>query len=520
MEGCDSSAASVASSEDFATDVSMDAEDGEAPSPSPSGETPQQSGYENEPTEPVSPVADNSTRCKLYRHEEASWVAVGVGQAVVETATGEPTASGGPGGRLILVDEENPDEALITHNLDGNGVQNYSKQQDTLILFTNTATKEDYGLSFEKPEGCQAVWDALVLTLNGKEEGGSEVGAAAITLPPATLAELPELAQVLEALVSEPSTRSIALKEQAALIVLQQNYLTDLFALFKEAEAAGQIATLHCIFRIIRTLLVLNCQDLTKEMLTYENLINVIGCFEYSPERPDEHIRHRDFLENTVFRNPLQLNQGLQENIKQHFLVQYLRETVAASILDDAAYDCLNNTMIMFRIHVLRSIARDEDHMVSLCQTMTDPGTSTELRETLLLMTQEMVITAKSFPLQHRNDFFDFLIRTGILRSFVGFVEDGSDRARAAVSDILWQIAKYNVNYLRQWSLMQKADGCPLLRALFRKLILETVEGIQHHWADIITFIVKPQPQAPDTFSVCTTEAFCSSFLKSCIRNG
>eukprot|EP01061_Rhynchopus_euleeides_P010497 TRINITY_DN1995_c0_g1_i4.p1 TRINITY_DN1995_c0_g1~~TRINITY_DN1995_c0_g1_i4.p1 ORF type:complete len:803 (+),score=210.99 TRINITY_DN1995_c0_g1_i4:252-2660(+) len=483
-----------------ATDAAEPATESDSAPESPVASTAATGEKEPAPQEQtVTAPSEPSTRCKLYKLQDADWVAVGVGQATVMRSLPD-----GAGGSLLLIDEENPSAVLMNHTLEmGSPRTNYTKQQDTLILFSSAATQEEYGLSFEKSAGCTVIWDAIMLAVNGPPEVAEAMGMLSIALPPPTLDDLPSLAQALDSIVSEPSARNGVLKEKAAESILQENYLESLLRVFKEAEQAQDVAALHCMCRVMRDLLLINNSELMKELLSVEHLSDVIGCFEYCPERPGVRVEHRRFLEQAVFHNPLQLNQGLQERIKQHYMVQYLRETVAISMLDDAAFESLNNTMLLFRLNIVRAIARDEEHIKMLLKTLEDPAADPQVSETLLLLMQEMVATAKGFPQQHRNDLVEFVITTGLLRCCVAFITSTSTKSRAAVADILWQIAKYNVNYLRHWCLLseQKAESCPLLTALFKVLLLETVEGIQHHWSDILTYVLRLHPQVPDNAS-------------------
>ena len=459
-----------------------------------------------------------STRCKLYRLSESHWEAIGVGHAAVELRAETPG-----GGLLMVVDEEDMSTLLVRHVLEAGCLQNYTRQQDTLILFSNKNAGDagdDCGLSFENKEGCQVVWDALVLALNGGVppplSGGPMDEVMSLTLPPPTLASLPELANTLDSLLSDPTERNSTLKDKTAMSLIGENYVEALFAVFKEAEAAEDVPALHCLWRVFKNFFLLNSTELTRELLLFDNILRVIACFEYNPYRPSEKLGHRKFLEGTVFRNPLELNKDIEERIKLLYYIQYFRETVAASVLDDAAYELLNTVLVDSRISVLRVVACDEQHMDSLFHNLVSPDASAEVRETLLLFTEEMIVAAKCFPPQHRNVFFEFVVSRGALDAFIPFINDGaSEKCRAAASNAVWQIAKYNVNFIRSACLApaELEAGCPFLRAVFEQILRESVEGLQHHWQDIAKLVLRTQSSSEQMPNIAPIQEMPPGFI-------
>eukprot|EP00754_Rhynchopus_humris_P047575 Rhum_TRINITY_DN7156_c0_g1::Rhum_TRINITY_DN7156_c0_g1_i1::g.21940::m.21940/K17491/SMEK, PPP4R3; protein phosphatase 4 regulatory subunit 3 len=459
-----------------------------------------------------------STRCKLYRLSGSHWDAIGVGHAAVELRAETPG-----GGLLMVVDEEDMSTLLVQHVLEAGCLQNYTRQQDTLILFSNKNAGDagdDCGLSFESKEGCQVVWDALVLALNGgvppSLSGGPMDEVLSLTLPPPTLASLPDLANTLDSLLSDPTERNSTLKDKTAMSLIGESYIEALFAVFKEAEAAEDIPALHCLWRVFKNFFLLNSTELTRELLLFNNILRVIACFEYNPYRPSEKLGHRKFLEGTVFRNPLELNKDIEERIKLLYYIQYFRETVAASVLDDAAYELLNTVLVDSRVSVLRVVACDEQHMDSLFHNLVSPDASAEVRETLLLFTEEMIVAAKCFPPQHRNVFFEFVVSRGALDAFIPFISaEASEKCRAAASNAVWQIAKYNVNFIRTACLAapELEAGCPFLRAVFEQILRENVEGLQHHWQDIVKLILRTQSSSEQMPNIAPIQEMPPGFI-------
>eukprot|EP01064_Diplonema_japonicum_P035901 TRINITY_DN78_c3_g1_i2.p1 TRINITY_DN78_c3_g1~~TRINITY_DN78_c3_g1_i2.p1 ORF type:complete len:485 (+),score=62.07 TRINITY_DN78_c3_g1_i2:50-1504(+) len=432
---------------------------------------------------------EGSTRCKLYKLVSGDWVPVGVGYAAVELQEGG-------GGRLLLSDEEDARNLLVAHVIEQGLMQNYQKQQDTLILFTNPGTQEEYGLSFEKVEGCRDTWSKVMEALAAKDTDMATDDS--LMLPSATRETATQLADALETVINDP-TKTYQVRDVIAAALLSESYIPKIFAMFEEAEAATplDVTTLYAAFRTVRCLFLLNSTDMTKELLAFQNIKRVIACFEYPPSRPGKKVNHRELMKQITFQNPLEVSEGLSEKIQQVYLVQYLKETVAASILDDPAYDTLTMYLLVNRNDVLRTIACDDEHMGELFGMLRNPATSVENIERLILFLQDMVAASKSLPPQHKQDFFEYLRRCGIFSVLTRCIPSQSFRTRSAAADICWQTSNLDVNLIREHSLKpeEKAEGCPLLRALFSQFVVEEVEGLQQQWQDIIRLIMETQTQ-------------------------
>eukprot|EP01062_Namystynia_karyoxenos_P073995 TRINITY_DN70811_c0_g1_i1.p1 TRINITY_DN70811_c0_g1~~TRINITY_DN70811_c0_g1_i1.p1 ORF type:complete len:843 (+),score=312.63 TRINITY_DN70811_c0_g1_i1:93-2621(+) len=436
------------------------------------------------------------TRCKLYQLGQGDWKPVGVGHAWVDVKDG-----GGAGGRLLMVDEEDPRNILVTHSIDCNS-QAYERQQLTLILFTDQATQDEFGLSFEKADGCAMIWKQLCKARGvtcGPPPPGSEepqrVSPAAEDVPPAD--NLPELAAFLDNFFGPNMQRLLHVREQVVAHIIQQGYLAKVFEQFDEAEKEQDVATMHVIWRVLRSLLLFNSTEMLRELVSGPNIRKVIGCFEYNPNRPTKRLHHREYLEQVQFNDPLHLDEGLHERITQVHLVQYLKDTVVASVLDDVSYESLNSYLLITRNDILRNVVCSEDNMTTIFSVIANPESAKCIREQLLLFLEEMVVCAKTLPPQHRADFLEYLVKQGLFDVLIGYICDDDEKMRHAVAGICWSVALDDVNHIRNFCLdaEQKSKGCLFLRMLFHQTVKEEVEGLQSQWADIVRLIVETAQQ-------------------------
>ncbi|KAJ9436305.1 Suppressor of Mek1, partial [Diplonema papillatum] len=415
---------------------------------------------------PPAEVGASNRRCKLYQSTGFEWIAVGVGHASVELKEEG-------GGKLLLIDEADARNLWITHAIEPGTAQNYQHQQDTLILFTNRHTQEEYGLSFEEPTGCMAVWEALM----SAAADGEMMDAIDIFLPNPTEENLEEIANSLKYLLG------LGRGKEPVIQQLLDGYILQLFTLYEEVEKQEKIASLHLIWRIFRDIFLFNSAEVLKFVLANENIARVIACFEYNPNRPGKRMNHRAFLASVRFRNPLNFDHGLTDRIRQLYLIQYLKESVVASVLEEPVQESINLYHLYCRNDLLKALACDDGYIAALFNTLQDPDASDDQREALILLTQDIVVSTKTLPVQHKVEFFEFLVKRGLLNVLTACIPHSNPRVRGASADILWNL---DINLIRTFSLSEseKSAGCPLLRVIFTQFINEDIEGLQHQWQE------------------------------------
>eukprot|EP01065_Artemidia_motanka_P012217 TRINITY_DN1669_c2_g1_i1.p1 TRINITY_DN1669_c2_g1~~TRINITY_DN1669_c2_g1_i1.p1 ORF type:complete len:767 (+),score=222.15 TRINITY_DN1669_c2_g1_i1:63-2363(+) len=436
-----------------------------------------------------------SSRCKLYKLDGKSWEAVGVGHAWVNTTDGQP------GGRLMLVDEDDTRRLLVSQTVEATS-QEYLRQDD-VILFTHQTTQDEYGLSFEDPAGCTSVWNQLCVARGiATEEPAESPHVAEVTrllgegaVPPAERGHLQRLAEFLENQFTRP------VRDAIAGYFKGQGYLELLLELFDESETLEDIGNLHCIWRILRSMVLLNSNELLSEMVQPASILRVIACFEYNPLRPNKRLNHRKFLSSVRFLNPAGLSGPLCERIRTIYLLQYLKDTVLAAVLDEPSFESINSMVILLRNEALRVIARSctKDGVLNhIFTTIRDFAAEAEVRTQLLCFLDEIINAARWLIPQHRQGFLEHLIREAhILRIVALYIRDDSEKVRQAAAGICRNIAVFDVNQVRQFSLAEAEAGepCMFLRMLFEQFVHEEVEGLQHQWADVVRLIVETQQQ-------------------------
>ena len=127
-----------------------------------------------------------------------------------------------------------------------------------------------------------------------------------IELPLCELGRLEEIFDLVSTVIPSPMHR-----ESLAQAMERDNYISKLLELFHICEDLENISGLHHIYNIFRTLFLINKASLLHMMFQEENIVSVVGCLEYNPNK--EHpVRHREYLarvakhrEVVPFNNPL-----------------------------------------------------------------------------------------------------------------------------------------------------------------------------------------------------------------------
>ena len=130
-----------------------------------------------------------------------------------------------------------------------------------------------------------------------------------LPLPPCELGKLEEVSDLLTTAISSPVHR-----EGVALAMEREGYIPKLLQLFHVCEDLENTEGLHNLYNIFRSLFLINKPSLLSIMFQDENIVSVIGCLEYNPNKPHP-VRHRDYLAQVAkhtevipFNNPQLLN--------------------------------------------------------------------------------------------------------------------------------------------------------------------------------------------------------------------
>ena len=204
---------------------------------------------------------------------------------------------------LVVVSEEDQ-QPLLVHRISREAI--YQRQGgDTIITWSDPDINTDIALSFQEAVGCNYIWEQIKNVqmqyakkdqeqgeLSGRLRRGAvdeyEFGSAPgdsfyyqdsgrqgpEELPAAELGNLEELVKVV-------ADCSPFAREKIASLVLNKGYLRQLLDLFKVCEDLEDRESLHLMYRLVRGLVLLNDASLFDELLSEENVMDVVGALEY-----------------------------------------------------------------------------------------------------------------------------------------------------------------------------------------------------------------------------------------------
>ena len=173
-----------------------------------------------------------------------------------------------------------------------------------------------------------------------------------VELPPCELSKLDDIFELVTSAVPY-----LAQRENVALAMEKDNYIAKLLELFHVCEDLENTDGLHHLYKIFRTLFLLNKVSLLQMMFHEENIDDVIGCLEYDPTTTQP-VRHRHYLakisqhrEVIPFRNPELLNK-----IHQTYRVQYIQEVVlpTPSLFEENMMSALNSVLLFNKAEIVK----------------------------------------------------------------------------------------------------------------------------------------------------------------------
>ena len=178
--------------------------------------------------------------------------------------------------------------------------------------------------------------------------------SGSIELPPCELSKLDEIFVVVT-----DSMSSVLQRENLVLSMEKDNYIVKLLELFRMCEDLENMDGLHNLYNIFRTLFLLNKASLLMVMFQDENIMDVIGCLEYNPAKPQA-VQHRKYLQQTSrhrevipFENP-----QLMAKIHQTYRVQYIQEVIlpTPSLFEENMMSALNSFILFNKTDIVNCI--------------------------------------------------------------------------------------------------------------------------------------------------------------------
>ena len=175
-----------------------------------------------------------------------------------------------------------------------------------------------------------------------------------IELPPCELNKLDEIFESITSAMCDAIHR-----EAFALAMERDNYVVKLLELFHMCEDLENLDGLHHLYNIFRTMFLLNKPSLLTIMFHDDNILSVVGCLEYEPNKLHP-VQHRKYLRQTSHhREVLPFdNPQLMAKIHQTYRVQYIQDVIlpTPSLFEENMMSALNSFVLFNKTEIVNCI--------------------------------------------------------------------------------------------------------------------------------------------------------------------
>lgn len=399
--------------------------------------------------------------------------------------------------RIIVAAEEAPEERTLLETVISKQSQ-FQKQQDTLIIWTEPATSVDMALSFQEADGCTSIWKFInesnqTMITSGPEDiidehlvdtGYREV----VKLPYPSLGNLKDIDEDMRNLSTHPTGR-----DALAKFVVNEEYIAKLAPLVEEAEDLEGLAELHRLCNIMKTLILLNDNDIIEYAMSDEVIMGVVGALEYDPDFPSHKANHRQWLsDDTRYREVVPIQErSIRRKIHHTYRLQYLKDVVLARILDDPTFSILNSLIFYYQVDILNYIQNNGPFLKELFSIFGPEEKEPKRKKDAVLFIQQCCAIAKNLQPNARNSLYNNFLSHGLLGVINFALRHGDVAVRVGATDVLVSVIDHDPHMIRQTIFRQISEKqTPLTDSLIDLLLVEVDLGVKAQIADAIKVLL------------------------------
>ncbi|KUJ14399.1 DUF625-domain-containing protein [Mollisia scopiformis] len=463
---------------------------------------------------------NDKKRVKVYELRNNDWFDRGTGFCTATFLFNESSRQEEP--RVIVTSEDHPDRMLLETRIckeDG-----FQKQQDTLIVWTEPTTGVDMALSFQESDGCASVWKFVnsiqqqLLAMGGpgmsyssqnmhtalspqddalSDDIAIDSFGNSINLPSPSLATLPEIEMQMRSLHNTNPGREALTK-----YVIAEDYIQKLIPLVEMAEDMEDLASLHKLCNIMKTLILLNDTAIIELAVTDDLVLGVVGALEYDPDFPSHKANHRHWLgKEGRYKEVVRIDDdSVRKKIHATYRLQYLKDVVLARILDDPTFSVLNSLIFFNQVDIVQHLQTNPAFLKELFGVFGPLETDQDRKKEAVLFIQQCCAIAKNLQQPARQQLYNNFLGHGLL-SVINFALRHSDvGVRVGATDVLVSMIDHDPHMIRQTIFRQLNEKqTPLTDSLIDLLLVEADLGVKASIADAIKVLLDPGSQASPT---------------------
>ncbi|KAJ9622623.1 Platinum sensitivity protein [Taxawa tesnikishii (nom. ined.)] len=412
----------------------------------------------------AAPPLNDRKRVKVYELKNNDWYDRGTGFCAGQVISAEEA-------RIFVQSEDDPQRTLLETRISKD--DGYQKQQDTLIVWTES-NGVDMALSFQEADGCGAIWDFV-----------SDVQQRLVALAP-------EVENIMRAASATPPGR-----DNLAKFIMNPDslYIPKLLPLVETAEDMEDLADLHKLCNIMKTLILLNDTAIIEFVVSDGAILGVVGALEYDPDFPSHKANHRQYLaDESKFKEVVKIeNPDIKKKIHYTYRLQYLKDVVLARILDDPTFSVLNSLIFFHQVDIVNHLQSNSQFLTELFGIFRPQETSQQRKKDAVLFIQNCCAVAKNIQAQSRAQLFQNFINGGLFNVVTFALRHHDAAVRVAGTDILVALIDHDPIMMRTYifkAINEKSK--PLTDTLIELLLVEVDLGVKAQMADAIKVLLDP----------------------------
>ncbi|CZT04636.1 related to pleiotropic drug resistance control protein PDR6 [Rhynchosporium graminicola] len=407
--------------------------------------------------------------------------------------------------RVLVQSEDEPDKVLLETRICKE--DSFQKQQDTLIVWTETTTSVDMALSFQEGDGCAAIWKFInniqqqLLAVGGPDDALSDdISPDAfvnnqLVLPHPGLGNLGEVESQVRNLHCTLQGREALVKY---LLNEEINYIIKLIPLVEMAEDMEDLASLHRLCNIMKTFILLNDNNIMDLVVSDELILGVVGALEYDPDFPSHKANHRQWLSREGrYKEVVHIaDETIRKKIHATYRLQYLKDVVLARILDDPTFSVLNSLIFYNQVDIVAHLQTNPVFLKELFGVFGPQETDQERKKEAVLFIQQCCAIAKNIQQPTRQQLYNNFIAHGLLSVIKYALRHSDVGVRVGATDVLVSMIDHDPQMIRQTIFRQiNEKQTPLTDSLIDLLLVEADLGVKAQIADAIKVLLDPGPQ-------------------------
>ncbi|RKF61240.1 Uncharacterized protein OnM2_044032 [Erysiphe neolycopersici] len=397
---------------------------------------------------------------------------------------------------LFVYSEKEPDCTILDTKI--YATEGFKKQSETLIVWKESRTNLDMALSFQESEACSTIWKFVdqvqqqFYNLSNtydvlSDDITADSSYGPITLPTPSLASLPEV---------EMQMRGIQLTDQGrdalTKYVLTEDYIQKLVPLVEMAEDMEDLASLHRLCNIMKTLILLNDTTILELSVSDGVVMGVVGALEYDPDFPTHKANHRQWLaKDGRYKEVVHIDDDVCRKIHSTYRLQYLKDVVLARILDDPTFSVLNSLIFFNQVDIVQHLQSNPLLLKSLFGIFKAQQTDQKRKKEAVLFIQQCCAIGKTLQPNARQQLYDNFLSHGLL-SVINFSLRHSDPAiRVGATDVLVSMIDHDPQMIRQTIFRQISEKqTPLTDSLIDLLLVEFDMVVKAQISDAIKVLL------------------------------